>query len=63
MLISRLSSRVSTEECAPDKQVLANLKAFIPLCLAEKEKPLQWLGITKSCHVVGTLLLDSSGSL
>lgn len=43
--------------------VLAYLKAFIPLSLAEKENPLQWLAITKRCHVVGTLLLDSTGSL
>lgn len=41
----------------------AELEAFIPLHLAEKEKPFQSLGITKSCHVVDILLPDSSGSL
>lgn len=39
----------------PRQTALADLKAFIPLGLAEKEKPFQWLGITKSCHVVGNL--------
>ena len=53
---------IHREVCAR-QTVLADFKAFISLGLAEKEKTLWWLGITKSRHVVGTLLPDSSGSL